>query len=136
MAKQNYNLTKSIPNTQKIVFSFISCSLDKKESFHSLGRPLAAQLIKKLKDFENMTWGQFIDSNAKLRVAKIDNPNYDLIKSQCQHLQSKAGRLNCYHFRIGNDLFRIFGYKLESAIFYITHIDPNGIINRPSHTNR
>jgi hypothetical protein len=116
---------------EKVIFSILDCSLDKKYSFWCLNnKEQAKKFLGKLQHIEKLTWKQLISLPRKngLTSEIRGSSNFDLIHEQ-NTSEKKIVERYYFHFRVEQTgLFRVFGYQ-KGQFFQITHIDPNGKIN-------
>jgi hypothetical protein len=114
---------------KEVIFLICDCSLNKKYSFYVLSRQQAENLITRLRYIEKLTWAQWSNlPRAKgLTTESRDSASFTLIDSQNTSPQ-KLTEQYYFHFRVGDDKFRVFGYQ-KKQYFCITHIDPDGKIH-------
>jgi hypothetical protein len=114
---------------EKVLFLICDCSLDKKYSFYSLTKEEAKQFIGRLRTIEGLSWSQFgaLPREKGITTEKSGTESFGMIDEQ-NTSPEKITEQYYFHFRVGGDKFRVFGYQ-KKRYFCITHIDPQGKIH-------
>ncbi len=113
-----------------ITFSMTYCSKDSKFSFYSLADTEAKELIDRLRHFEGNRLQFGILDKRFFSKDKKDSNGYKKIDEEKPDFVLTD---NYYHFRSKQgSTFRIFGCLYDS-VFFITHIDKNGVIYPKAH---